>query len=111
MTEPTPLRRQRIPVTDELAELRNRVEWQGMIIDVLLANVIELAGRVDASLPIVLPDHWITVKEAAAMTGYSKESLYRFARHGVIDSTKLNGVAIDSRTLKACLEAHRAVTK
>jgi hypothetical protein len=78
---------------------------------VILPTVLELAARVDANLPIVLPDHWISVKMAAALTGYSKESLYRFCRKGIVDSGNVNGVAIDSRTLKACLEAHRAVTK
>jgi hypothetical protein len=100
------------PTERRIAELQNRVEWQGMIIDVLLANVIELAGRVDASLPIVLSDDWINVKEAAARTGYSKESMYRFVRLGFVDTARVKGgVAIDSRTLKDCLEARRAVTK
>jgi hypothetical protein len=95
------------------AELQNRVEWQGMMIDMLLANMIEIADRVDANLPIKLSKDWISVKEAAARTGYSKESMYRFVRLGFVDTTGevKGGIAIDSRTLKGCLEAHRAVTK
>ena len=48
------------------AELQNRVEWQGMMIDMLLANMIEIADRVDANLPIKLSKDWISVKEAAS---------------------------------------------
>ena len=43
-----------------------------MLIDALLATVTELADRVDANLPIVLSDDWISVKEAAARTGYPR---------------------------------------
>ena len=62
--------------------------------------------------PIALPDNWISVKEASAISNYSAPALYRFCRLGLIDSRPMGGrVAIDSSTLARRLAEHFAKRK
>jgi len=83
-----------------------------MLIDALLMNVIEIAGRVDASLPITLPSNWRPVKDVAAVAHYADPTLYRLCREGALDSVKLGGrVAVDVGTLADRLGDHLAQRK
>jgi hypothetical protein len=98
-----------------VAELQNTVTWQGMLIDALLMNVTEIAGRVDESLPIPIPNNMITIKEAARAAHYSVPRMYRLHQLGLINSskptTKGQRILVDRDTLGACIAAHLAKRK
>ena len=74
----------------------------------LEARVAALAAIVaehDARLPkrrFAVPPHYCTIKEGAALCGYSAPSLYRLARARVVTSIKVGGRRfIDPSTLPA----------
>lgn len=95
-----------------VAELENQVVWFGMLFDLLLPTVIQLAERVDATTPIIMPPHWRSIKEAAIAAHYSKPAMYRFHHGGVIDSQELGGkIAVDVSTLAARIAEHLAKRK
>ena len=99
-TAVNPAKAARIDLRVVVAELQNTVTWQGMLIDALLMTVAELAPRVDASLPVVLPPNFVRVK-AVNIAGVPEKTIYRWARQGLIDAVKLNGkLAIDRLSLE-----------
>ena len=56
-----------------------------MLIDALLMTVTELSPRVDANLPIVLSDDWISVKEGSRPDRLLEEVNYQL--FGLVLST------------------------
>jgi len=97
---------------ERVAELEGRIEALGLMLEITMRTLVEICERVDASLPVPLASNWIEIKQAAAIANYSKPSMYRFHRQGVVDSLKQSDrVRINRDTLAACIAAHRAKRK
>jgi len=92
-----------------LGELAEQVR----VLTAALATLAERQASVEGRLPpVALPDNWISVKAASAISNYSEPALYRFCRLGIVDSRPVGGrVAIDSGTLARRLAEHLARRK
>jgi len=96
----------------EIEELRSELAKLWTFINEVVPPLVEIAKRVNASLPIPIPENMITIKEAAHAAHYSRPRMYHFYQRGIVNGMKQNArVLIDRDTLAACIAAYLAKRK
>jgi len=82
---------------DNAALEAGNAELRQQVVKLSLEN-LALAAQIPKVFP---PAHWINVKKAAALSGYSAPLIYLWVRTGAATGVKIKGrIAIDPASLK-----------